>query len=43
MFSKIRGDIRSSWCTTGVVETGGKWKKSSIRKVFHYFFNGGGP
>jgi hypothetical protein len=40
---KIRGDIRSSWCTTGVVETGGNWKKSSIRKVFHCFFQGGGP
>jgi hypothetical protein len=33
MFSKIRGDIRSSWFATGVVDTGGKWKKSSIRKV----------
>jgi hypothetical protein len=27
---KIRGDIRGSRCTTGVVGTGGKWKKSSI-------------
>jgi hypothetical protein len=33
IFSKIRGDIRSSKCTTGVVDTGGKWKKSSIIKV----------
>jgi hypothetical protein len=28
--SKIRGDICSSRCTNGVVDTGGKWKKSSI-------------
>ncbi len=34
IFPKIGGDIRSSRCTTGVVDTGGKWKKSSIRKVF---------
>jgi hypothetical protein len=27
-FSKIRGDNRSSRCTTGVIDTGGKWKKS---------------
>jgi hypothetical protein len=33
IFSKIRGDIRSSRCTTGVVDIGGKWKKSSIRNV----------
>ncbi len=33
IFSKIRGDIRSSMCTTGVVDTGGNWKKSSIRKI----------
>ncbi len=32
-FSKIRGDIRSSRLTTGVADTGGKWKKSSIRKI----------
>jgi hypothetical protein len=25
IFSKIRGDIRSSRCTTGVVDTGGKF------------------
>jgi hypothetical protein len=37
-FSKIRGDIRSSRCTIGVVDTGGKWKKSSIRKVLIIFF-----
>jgi hypothetical protein len=36
--SKIRGDIRSSRCTAGVVDTGGKWKKSSIRKVFNISF-----
>ncbi len=34
IFSKIRGDIRRSRLTTGVVDTGGKWKKSSIRKIF---------
>jgi hypothetical protein len=33
IFSKIRGDIRSSRFATGVVDTGGKWKKSSIRKI----------
>ncbi len=33
IFSKIHGDIRSSRCTTGVIDTGGKWKKSAIRKV----------
>ncbi len=32
-FSKIRRDIHSSRCTTGVIDTGGKWKKSSIIKV----------
>ncbi len=31
IFSKIRGDIRGLRCTTGV--DGGKWKKSSIRKI----------
>jgi hypothetical protein len=34
---KILGDIRSSRFATGVVDTGGKWKKSSIRN-FYYFF-----
>jgi hypothetical protein len=29
IFSKICGDIRGSRCTTGVVDTSGKWKKSS--------------
>ncbi len=33
IFSKIRGDIRSSRLTTGVADTGGKWEKSSIRKI----------
>jgi hypothetical protein len=33
IFSKIRGDIRSLRCTTGVVDTGGKSRKSSIRKI----------
>ncbi len=33
IFSKIRRDIRSSRLTTGVVDTGGKWEKSSIRKL----------
>jgi hypothetical protein len=38
IFSKIRGDIRSSRFATGVNETGDKWKKSSIRKMFMIFF-----
>jgi hypothetical protein len=33
IFPKICGDIRSSKCTTSVIDTGGKWKKSSIRKI----------
>jgi hypothetical protein len=33
IFSKIRGDIRSSRFATGVNDTGGKCKKSSIIKV----------
>ncbi len=33
-FSKTCGDIHSSRYTTSVIDTGGKWKKSSIRKVF---------
>ncbi len=37
IFSKIRGNIRSSRLTTGFVDTGGKWKKSSIRKNFNNF------
>ncbi len=38
IFSKIRGDIRSSRFATGVNDTGGKWKKSSIRKFFMISF-----
>jgi hypothetical protein len=38
IFSKIRGDIRGSRCTTSVVDTGGKWKKSSIRKILIILF-----
>ncbi len=38
IFSKIRGDIRSSRFATGVNDTGGKWKKSSIRKIIIIFF-----
>ncbi len=33
IFAKICGDIRSSRLTTGVVDNGGKCKKSSIRKI----------
>ncbi len=33
IFSKIRGDFRSSRLTTGVVDVGDKWKKSSVRKI----------
>ncbi len=38
IFSKIRGDIRSSGFATGVNDTGGKWKKSSIRKILIILF-----
>ena len=38
IFSKIRGDIRGSRCTTGVNDTGGKWKKSSSRKILIILF-----
>ncbi len=38
IFPKIRGDIRSSRFATGVVDTGGKWKKSSIRIFFMISF-----
>jgi hypothetical protein len=33
-----RGDIHSSRCTTGVVDTCGKRKKSLIRKVLNLTF-----
>ncbi len=35
---EICGDIRSSKCTTDVVDTGVKWKKSSIIKVLIILF-----
>jgi hypothetical protein len=35
---KICGDIRGSRCTTGVNDTGGKWKKSSSRKILILLF-----
>jgi hypothetical protein len=38
ILSKIRGDIRSSRCTTGSIDTSGKWKKSSIIKVLIILF-----
>jgi hypothetical protein len=38
ILSKIRRDVLSSRCTTGVVDTGGKWKKSSIIKVLIILF-----
>ncbi len=37
-FPKIRGNICSSKCTTGVVDTGGKCKKSSIWKILIILF-----
>ncbi len=37
-FSKISGDIRSTRVAAGVVDTGGKWKKSSMRKIFMISF-----
>ncbi len=36
-FSKILGGIRGSRCTTGVNDTGGKWKKTFKQKTFSYF------
>jgi hypothetical protein len=33
IFLNIREDICSSTCNTGVVDTGGRWKKSSIKEV----------
>ena len=38
IFSKFPGDIRSSRFANGVNDTGGKWKKSSIRKILIIFF-----
>jgi hypothetical protein len=38
IFLKIRGDVRSSRCTTDVVDTGGKWKKSSVINVLIILF-----
>jgi len=38
IFSKIRRDIRSSRFATGVNDTGGKWKKSSVRKILKILF-----
>ncbi len=38
IFSKIRGDIRGSRFTTGVNDTGGKWKKSSSWKILIILF-----
>jgi hypothetical protein len=38
IFLKFGGEIRSSRCTTGVDDTGGKWKKSSIIKVLIILF-----
>ncbi len=37
-YSKICGDIRSSRCTTSVINTGDKWKISSIIKVLIILF-----
>ncbi len=38
IFPKIHGDIRSTRCTTGVIDTSTKWKKSSISKVLIVLF-----
>ncbi len=38
IFSKIRGGIRSSRFATAVTDTGGKWNKSSIRKILIILF-----
>ncbi len=37
IFPKIRGDICSSRCTTGVVDTGGKWRKLQSEKLSLFF------
>ncbi len=37
IFPKIWEDIRSSRHHRGVVDTGGKWAKSSVRKVLNFF------
>jgi hypothetical protein len=39
IFSKIRGDNCSSRCTSGVVDTSGQWKKSSIKKVLNIYLD----
>ncbi len=36
IFSKILGDIRSSWCTPGVVDTESKWKKLQSEKFYTF-------
>jgi hypothetical protein len=36
-FSNIRGDIRSSRCTTGVVDSGDKWRKKIQKGKFLLF------
>ncbi len=38
IFSKICGDIRSSRCTTGVVDIGGKWKNLISEKCLIILF-----
>jgi hypothetical protein len=37
IFSKIRGDTRSSRFATDVNDTGGKWKKTFKQKNFNNF------
>ncbi len=39
IFSKFRGDIRSSRFATGVNDTGGKWQKLSSRKILIILFS----
>ncbi len=38
MFPKIHRDIRSPSCTTCIINTSGKWRKSSMRKVLTVLF-----
>jgi hypothetical protein len=38
IFLKICRNISSFRCTTGVVDIGGKWEKSSIREVYNILF-----
>jgi hypothetical protein len=40
--TKINGYIRSSRCSTGVVDTGGKWKNLQTEKFLLFFWDTSG-